>query len=475
MVAFGIGVLAACDNVLQVDLPGQVTSKALYDPGQATILVNSAASLFECGFSDFVASDAAGFEDVMTRDTGWWGGRHEYDTDPPTGKCNTADTGVGWWTPLQAARFMGEKTYDLMTNEWTTDEIQGDPNQLEAELAIYLGADYELFGEYFCDMAFEGGKLMGPDEVLASADDWLTKAIGHINDAGGDFAISGGVSSSAMELAYLLRGRVRYARGDESGAAADFAQVEKGFVAYDTRDAGGERTRWNKVYSSHNQEQINTVIPAVTWWEGPPNPWTGEAWPDTIPFTGYLNLGILPNGRAVADDGVAITTDAEPTAVADTRVPVVDLGRKFNEHESWRQEKYPGLDADIPMANWEDVWLLRAKMEGGATAVDLVNEIRDFHGLPEVSYVDPSDADQVRNMIIEEQRRSLFLEGRFWATKIREHLWFPRGVGHVEPPTTFGYRGGVRMVMPENEYRLNDNFGLADRGTMCAPNEAPVL
>src|SRR5690606_5830928 len=329
IVAFGM--IAGCDSILQVELPGQVTEDALFEPGQAPILVNSAVSLFECGFSDFVASDAAGYEDVLTRDTGWWGGRHEYSPYPPTADCNTGDTSVGWWTPLQSARYVGEETYRKMTEEWAEADVGGNRERLLAELAIYNGAVHNLFGEHFCEVSFEGGPLLSPDEILAGAEDWLTKALAHIDAAGGDFALPDGSSPSARQLAHLLRARVRFARGDHAGAATDAREVEPGFMAYVTRDAGGERTRWNKVYNSHNQEQINTVLGAVDWWQGPPDPATGNSWPAVIPFTGYRSLGILPDGRAVDDQGVAITTTAYPTAVPDSRVPVRDEGRVFNE------------------------------------------------------------------------------------------------------------------------------------------------
>jgi hypothetical protein len=473
-ILLAIGAAAGCDSILEVELPGQVTEDALYEPGQAAILVNSAVSLFECGYSDFVASDAAGYEDILTRDTGWWGGRHEYDPEPPTTQCNTAETSVGWWTPLQSARFIGEETYRMMTEEWA-DETINNRDQLLTELALYNGAAYNLFGEHFCEIAFEGGPLQSPEQVLTTAEEWLAKALSHINSAGGDFAVPDGSAPSAMEMAHLLRARVRYALGDEAGAAADAAEVTEGFMAYVTRDAGGERTRWNKVYNSHNQEQINTVIGAVDWWSGPVNPATGQPWNSVIPFTGYRNLAILPNGRAVDESGVAITTFDHPGAVLDPRVPVEGEGRVFNEHPVWRQQKYPGLDADIPLANWEEAWLILAKIEGGQAAIDRVNDIRDFHDLPRVTYVDPGDAEEVYNMIIEEERRSLFLEGRFWSTKIQENLWFPRNNGRVQPPTTFGYLGGVRMVMPENEYELNPNFDLSQRGTMCSALERPIV
>ena len=78
-------------------------------------------------------------------------------------------------------------------------------------------------------------------------------------------------------------------------------------------------------------------------------------------------------------------------------------------------------------------------------------------------------------MIIEERRRALFLEARYFMTKLQnpDLLWFPRDVG----ATLRGghqLQGGVRFLMPDNEYHLNENTTIADRATMCDPATRPV-
>jgi hypothetical protein len=88
------------------------------------------------------------------------------------------------------------------------------------------------------------------------------------------------------------------------------------------------------------------------------------------------------------------------------------------------------------------------------------------------------DADRFDDLIIEERRRALWLEARFWSTKIQknEKLWFPRRVGEWINTSSYELNGGVRMLMPESEYQINPNFGgLAARGTGCAPGERPVF
>ena len=94
-----------------------------------------------------------------------------------------------------------------------------------------------------------------------------------------------------------------------------------------------------------------------------------------------------------------------------------------------------------------------------------------------VTYADPGDADQITNMVIEEYRRSLFLEGTgIWGVKLRhmDKMWFPRGVGQTWGVHSLVYDTGVRMVMPQNEYELNTNLTEADMGASCSANQSPV-
>jgi hypothetical protein len=89
-------------------------------------------------------------------------------------------------------------------------------------------------------------------------------------------------------------------------------------------------------------------------------------------------------------------------------------------------------------------------------------------------------AARYRDAIIEERRRALFEEGRFWSTKILNNdiLWFPRAVGSITNQSTYTFGGGVRQLMTNDEYQINLNLAnsgaLALRGTGCTPFQAPV-
>jgi hypothetical protein len=128
--------------------------------------------------------------------------------------------------------------------------------------------------------------------------------------------------------------------------------------------------------------------------------------------------------------------------------------------------------------------LIRAEAAYGtspSTAVDHINAIRTAAALPLVQgayrTLVESDADRFDDLIIEERRRALWLEARFWSTKIQknEKLWFPRRLGEWVNVSNYELLGGVRVLMPNNEYEINPNFGRAARGTGCAPGERPVF
>ena len=478
------GALVACDDLLEVELPGQVTEDATFVPSQARLLVNSAIADIECAYSDFTAFEGAGYDDAATRTVGWWGGRFERPPQPGTGgTCagSQENTSGNWFVPFHKGRWMAEQVYERLTNEWDVSQVP-DREQLMAIAAIYAGIAYTYFGEFFCEVTANGGPLMSWDESLATAEQWFTTALGHIQ-ATGDFEIATDVTTSAQQMAYLLRARARFAQNDpakDAEAAQDAQLVSQGFVSFVTREAGAERTRINRVQSAHVGLGWIALLGPVTWWSGAPNPATGDPWPAVIPYTGYWDLAILPDGRAVTDAGNPITL-VDAGSVADPRVPAVEVGVRPgiggagpNNYERWEQRKYTDQGDDFPLAKWEEAWLIRAQVAGGQTAIDLVNEIRTAHGLPTITYLTAGDAAGIRNMLLEEIRRTHFLEGgRWWSTKLRYDLWFPR-LEDVDQ-WNFTYQGGVRMAFPDAEFNQNPNVTLGDRASRCPPNQAPII
>ena len=478
IVASPIGALTACDSLLEVDLPASLTEDVLLDPTGVDSQISAVIGLFECGYSTFVWV-ASGREEVWEPLNGIIQTTARYGTRGNTGGCDSNLDDNDYYDQFTTSRAQAVDTYDRLTNLWDDNDV-ADREQKQAIMALYSAAVLDVFGEFFCEMAIDAGPLMTAAETLALGETWIATALGHINNQpGGDFVMPFGIATSAKTMAYGLRARMRWARNDGAGALADALLVPMGFTAFVIRETALQRR--NKQHAMQESNLMVLYDDVHTHWSGGPNPETGQAWPNPLPFTGYSDLGILPDGRAVWDTGLPIRTagvsrmtPAEDAAVPDTRV--ANTSRVTSE-AGLRQEptKYQSADEDVPLVGWQEMWLLRAELEGGQAAIDRVNELRDFHMLPNVTYADPADAAEIRLMIIEERRRQLFMEGRFWSTKLRntDLLWFPRNSGET-PLLGFAYGGGVRLLMPSDEYELNPNFDDVDEATGCDQFERPV-
>ena len=491
ILALAVGTLTACESLLEVELPAILSEEVLEDPAGAQTQVASIIANFECGYSAF-GWLSMGHDGVTESIAGRGGGSGVYSSIPNAGvECDDAgDSSNGnYYDQFAIARGAGYKTYDRL-GEWTDSEV-ANREQLQATTALYLGAIFDYFGEFYCEMTIDEGPLMTPDQTIALGITWLNTAQGHINNIG-DYAIPHGASTSAQNMLNGLRARMLWHTGDLVGAAAAAASFPQGFTAWVTRDVGPQRR--NKPYESLTATGWNGMLGlsastgAFKW--NPinrTNPVTGLDWPDPIPFTGYLFLGIMPDGRALSDTGIAVRWAEEFRAAGDDPTPlnngaVPDIRvlhfKKSIQGPSPREvpDTYKSDSDDLPLVDWEEIWLIQAEIEGGQSAINRVNEIRDAYSLPRVTYVDPTNAQQVRFMILEERRRTLFNEvGRFWATKIlnTDLLFFPRTEGFT-PEQGYDLNGAVRMVMPTDEYELNPNLGLNVRATGCDPDQRPT-
>ena len=484
-----LGGLIACNELLEVDLPASVLESTLEAPESAELQVFSAVAFFECAYSE-LGYQALGHEDLWERLTGR-AAPADYDENPRISggradrQCDGVDYSAYWYEGFHISRTTAEGVYDRMENDWTDSDVP-DRAKLQVVAALYIAASIDIMGEYFCEMALGAEednpdhRLLSPTETLARGEEWIATALNGLAVTG-DFEIEDGdITTSAETMAYGLRARMRWAKGDFAGALTDAEMVPMDFTAWVTRGIGVQRR--NKVYSAGRAIPYGAMYDdVIDWWSTQSvviniNPVTGQPWPNPIPFTGYVGLAILPDGRAVGADGLPIRTQADPGSIVDTRMLTVLQNPVGGQTPRHTPDKYSSESDPIPWISWREMWLIRAEIEGGQTAIDLVNDLRAHHGLPLVTYADPNDAVEIRYMYTEEKRRELFAEGgRFWSHKIQntDLLWFPRAQG-VEPTQGWTLFGGIRMIMPDSEYEQNPNFGLDDRATLCDPFQAPI-
>ena len=467
-----LAVLGGCSDILDVELPAQLGDEALEDPAGAQSQINTIIGQFENAHNQFIIQ-SWGREDMGEPLTAG-----SYDHPSYTLEPVSPDDEFG---PMMKARRFAFLLHDRLVEEWTVEDVP-QRQQFLAISSIYAGATLSWMGSSLCESAIDGGPLLTSDQTLDLAETWLTQAIGEIG--GADFSMPHGVASSALEMAYGLRAQVRWMAGDLPGAGLDASQVGNGFNAFITRDTDAGRRNRLWLLATVNIKMYDVF----DWWQGPPNPATGQPFPNPIPFTGWLNLAILPDGRAVREDGLPIraegpyTTAEEQGAYRDPRTPTrFIVARAGSDPMVNIPDRYPNPDDDIPLVNWREMQLIRAESELGQGAIDRVNEMRTFDNgqngwdIPMVTYADPSNDQQIRYMIYEERRRGLFSEGRFMYTKFRhpELFWFPRNVGVIRDYGS-SYLGGVRWLMPTDEYQLNENFTEEDRATGCPEFQKPV-
>ena len=511
--AFGVllGVLGACDGLLEVDLPHLLTDAALAGPETAETQVNSAIALFECGSSSF-AYISLGHEDVLQSVAGIGSGNALYRATADTGgTCDNDSASGNNFDQMMGARAAlstdpsmvpesegaSRGVYDRIQSEW---DLGQEGERLSAIASLYMAATMAHFGEFYCEFTLDGGEIQGPDFALALAEGWIGTALGHITAQGGDFAMPFGIASSATDMAMALRARIRWARGDLANAAADAATIADGFTAWVTRESGEQRR--NKIFHSAQEVKFAGIYGQIDWWSPAirnDKPGGGK-WADPIPFTGYIFLGIDPaDGRAVDAAGNPVRwaeelRDANEDPIplpgfdsddADTRVPT--LFQSVQGPGKFEVPDLYGSEADdIPIVSWKELRLIRAEAANAAGdragAIAHVNVLRADAGLALVTYIGAGATQtEVRYMILEETRRALFAAGaRYYSRKIQntDLLWFPRQQG-VTPFQAYNLGGGVRYLFAGDEYENNENWaelgGLDIRGSGCAPDEAPIF
>jgi hypothetical protein len=517
-VAAALGVLGACDNLLEADLPHVLTDAAIQASSTAETQVNSVIALFECGYTAHGLT-ALGHEDVMESIAGA-GALHHFQQAPSTGACDPTSASTAFFDQIMGARAMvstdpaklvptaqgnGRGVYDRINGEW---QLGAAGERLSAISAIYMAASLAHMGEFLCEIALDGSDLLTPTDVLNLAESWITnRALKHIANFGGDFVMPYGIAPSAQQMALSIRARIRWANRDYAGAAADAATVlaaRPTFTAWVTRETG--ETRRNKIYHAATAVGFSGGLGVNNWWNPAirkPNPVTNQRWPNPIPFTGYLFLGIMPDGRTLEAGNVPVRYAQElrdaarnPIPLNNGAVPDTRTRHIFKAIQGPQPrevpDRYKSEDDDIPYMTWEELRLIQADFDLSQnrlqSAVDHVNALRTAANLPRISgaYLATllASKDQVRAMLLEERRREFYAEGgRYWSTKIQntDMLWFPRGEG-ATPTGGYNLQGGVRQTFPTDEYTANPFFiergGLSARGQGCSGlpgSQAPFI
>ncbi|HSM04734.1 MAG TPA: RagB/SusD family nutrient uptake outer membrane protein [Longimicrobiales bacterium] len=353
---------AACDTetFLEVDAPSLLPAEELENPANAALLVNGAIADFECAYGAFVTVQGIMSDELVDAQLGaaaWFYDRRDAGTNPASAYgvngCNSAQT-PGVYRPVSTARWSADNVLHLLTDVWERGDVV-NYDALMARSALYAGFSYTMLGMAMCTAAIDGGPEVTSASLLGSAETRFTTAIQAAGAAGLD---------DVATAAQAGRARVRLYLGDDAGAQADAEAVPLDFS-------------YNATFSQDNSRRYNRVF----------------------------HSNILSTNYSIEAQSRGLTTGG----VEDPRTLTFDAGTNANDGTTlWVQDKYTDYGTPIPIVTGGEALLIRAEIEGGSAAVGYINQLRGRWSLPTFSSGDP---DEIRDALVEERRRELWLQG----------------------------------------------------------------
>jgi len=399
------------DEIIGVDPADRVSESVLFgDPNQAALLTASVQAQFECAYGAYALAlglfggelNSLGLPAIYSldrRDPDPAGGFNGSYADADCGG-GVGTGGIGVYVPLSSARWFADKVLESL-EAWTDAQV---PNRqaLIARTAAYSGYAHVLLGEGFCSAAIDGGPELAPAAVFARAEAKFTRAITAAQAAG-----AGTVNILNLARVGLARAQINQAKNAQAVATAQL--VPTTFVYNATRSLGNT-LRENQLYTFNIRSGNAGLAPA--YWD------------------------VRWNGRP------------------DPRVTAVFAGITTTNVQRYTQTKYTSEASPIPLATGAEAQLIIAEVQGGQTAVNIINALHAAVGLDPFNSTDPV---AIRDQVIEERRRQFFLDGHRAYDRIRFNLPLDPAAG--SPYRWGGLHGDAKCLpLPDVERNNNDNF-----------------
>ena len=413
--------VSACDThkLLDVEAPNNVPVAVFDDPANATLMANSAIGDYECAHGAFVLVEGLisdELADATLTAAAWPLDRRDANTQTNgtygTGTCTSTST-PGLYTPMSTARWEADQALTKLA-AWTDAQVPGR-QALIAQMNVYAGFSYAELGMGMCQAAFDLGPAVDQKGMFTLAEKRFTDAIAAAQAVG---------STSMLNAAYVGRARARLYLANFTGAAADATLVPKGFALNVVGDAVNSR-RFNRVYNATTQSGSLTV--------------------EKLSLT--LNT---ENGEK--DPRAAVTQTTQKAADSQS---IVYVPTKYGTGAS--PNNTLGDVIPMPVARYEEAQLILAEAQGGANAVTIINALRAAQNLK--PYTGATDAGSIKNLIIDERRRALFVEGFRNYDIQRFGLPFNPAVGTAYPRAGGTYGNTTCLPLPDVERINNPNIG----------------
>ncbi|MFC1659920.1 RagB/SusD family nutrient uptake outer membrane protein [Gemmatimonadota bacterium] len=351
--------VAGCDlnRLLDVSDPSRLLAEDVETPAQAGSLMNGLESDFLCAFGSYVqvtADLSDEFEDTNSQGDSWTLDRRRPEDVNSWGDNDCTARLPSAYVPASRARWVADNLVHLLES-WTDEEVDSRQERL-ARASLLAGFSAYMLGAAHCSAALDEGPELTSMQLFAEAETRFTKALEAAQSAG---------LSDVQNAARVGRARVRLFQGNDQGALSDAQAVGAGFVM-NTLPSDATNRLWNRVWDA-NHYSFDFGVPE----------WSRE-----------LMTGGVVDPRTLTHD-TGQDSGWSPTTV-------------------WAQEKYSSVNSPMPVARWEEAQLIIAEIQGGQTAVDIINTLRDPWGLPQFS---STDEGEIQDMVTEERRRELWFEG----------------------------------------------------------------
>jgi starch-binding outer membrane protein, SusD/RagB family len=378
--------MAACDSLLDVDVPDRVDAEDLSNPDNAGFLVTGAIADFECALGAYIVNQGMlgnELRDASVTAARFSLDRRDFTAISPYGTNSCTGNPPGIYRPLSTARWSADNAITQLDG-WTDAQVAGRTRMI-AQAAAYSGYSHVLMGEGFCTLVIEElGPEVQPSAAFEAAISRFTRAIETARTVG---------DSETENLALLGRARAYLNLGNMSQAAADARAVlsnDPTFEVIATTSTASSR-RWNRVGDEF---------------------WGGRITVD--PLYRDLAVGGEPDPRVIVVDTETVGHDnTTPVWLAQKVGPARVAGLR---------------EQPLPVATWREAHLIIAEVEGGAEAVTRINILRDHWDLPHFSSDDPAE---IAAQVLEERSRELFLEGQHLSDLRRHNLPFLPATGEA--------------------------------------------
>jgi hypothetical protein len=386
-------------------------------PANASLLVNGAAADFDCAFGSYVV--VGGLIGEELEDGLQTADRWPYDQRTVTANLSryatNSCTGLGVYTPLQAARVSASNTRRLLEG-WSDVEVPGR-TMFIARVSAYEGWSQLLIGEAFCETVFSQvqgeqvlyGTLITRDNALDSAINRFTAALDAIGST------TGATADSIRNFVRVGRARAYLDRGNLTAARADAALVPADFVWNATASNANSR-RQNRVYNENNSTSTPTSSVGARF-------------------------------RA-------------PTYANDPRIKATNTGKLSNSTNVplWVQGKYTTVSSPIPIATGAEARLIVAEADISSnrpSTLAIIAAMRTAGGQP--AYTGTTAAEDLAE-IIDQRRRALFLTGAAFGDIIRYNLTVSPAANTLTPwNQAYGPDKGSQLCLPLPLTELQNN------------------